>query len=502
MNRTVECSFCDTRFRINDDVILRYKKFYPGERASTETDGYKRVHLRGLGLTDVQPVRNANQAQPYKLEPTSPQRVIAGFLGVAQMGIIALMFFLSSEPSGLMGAMPLKNMLYLGGFISTISVALLLYASPKARAKAGLFGLLMAAGVLTIPLFVKRTPAKLTESVDSPNYVDPTKPLLIPEAPEDPFTALRERFSTKPLEVEQTRLKSASSEKAAYGIYLTDLLQRNIYTVRDYLTRETIAGVNSHPYPRDKGDYLMVLTDVDMDITEVAKIADLLGTTKAVHSEIGVIEVSVNNEQFEYNSPDKLNNQNDPAFFKLNQRELASIDIDRVRLAVERLTTAKPSIYREDISDILIKLMEKPGIRFHDELSKALLVWLKDPSLVGESALKVLEEHIAADKPVPESLVQLLLKGNNQKAIPSVNTLWLANPSIWERHYMAFGAVIEPSVIEQLGSENAGLGRSAINILGQIGTESSLSPLGQIVVTKDPEFRVLAERAIKAIKER
>ena len=159
MNRTVECSFCDTRFRINDDVILRYKKFYPGERASTETDGYKRVHLRGLGLTDVQPVRNANQAQPYKLEPTSPQRVIAGFLGVAQMGIIALMFFLSSEPSGLMGAMPLKNMLYLGGFISTISVALLLYASPKARAKAGLFGLLMAAGVLTIPLFVKRTPA-------------------------------------------------------------------------------------------------------------------------------------------------------------------------------------------------------------------------------------------------------------------------------------------------------------------------------------------------------
>ena len=67
---------------------------------------------------------------------------------------------------------------------------------------------------------------------------------------------------------------------------------------------------------------------------------------------------------------------------------------------------------------------------------------------------------------------------------------------------MAFGAVIEPSVIEQLGSENAGLGRSAINILGQIGTESSLSPLGQIVVTKDPEFRVLAERAIKAIKER
>ena len=502
MDRMVECGACDARFRINDDVILRTKKFYPGERTSTELNRFQRVPLSAAAPEGLQTIRYADFNQLDKLEPTSPQRVMAGILGVGLMVVIALMFIFSSGPGGSLSAMPLENKLVMGGFTSAIGVALLLYGNPRARAKAGFFGLLMAAGLLTIPFFIKGPVASYTYSGDSPDYVDPTDPLLFPEVPEDPLTTLRDRFSTNPLEAEQKRLESSGSVKKAYGVYLTNLLQRNIYTVRDYLIRDTMAGTSSHPYPRDNGDYLMVLTDVSMDITEVAKIAGRLGATKEVHPEIGVIVVSVNNEQFEDSAPDKLNNQKDPAFYTLNQRELASIDMDRVKLAVERLAAAEPSIYREDISGILLKLMEKPGIRFHDELSKALIVWLQDPGLAGEVAMKVLEEHIANGKPVPESLVKLLLKGKNQAAIPSVRILWLGDPLIWERHYAEFGAVIEPSVIEQLGAEKAPLRRSAINILGRIGTESSLSPLGQLVTAEDPEVRVLAERAIKAIKER
>lgn len=502
MDRMVECGACDARFRINDDVILRTKKFYPGERNSTELNRFQRVPLSAAAPEGLQTIRYADFNQLDKLEPTSPQRITAGILGVGLMAVIALMFIFSSGPSGSLSAMPLENKLLMGGFVSAVGVALLVYANPRARAKAGFFGLLMAAGLLTIPFFIKGPPMTYTDSGDSLDYVDPTDPLLFPEVPEDPLATLKDRFSTNPLEAEQKRLESSGSDKSAYGIYVTNLLQRNIYTVRDYLIRETMAGSSSHPYPRDNGDYLMVLTDVSMDITEVAKIAGLLGATKEVHPEIGVVVVSVNNEQLEDSAPEKLNNQKDPAFYTLNQRELASIDMDRVKRAVERLAAAEPSIYREDISGILLKLLEKPGIRFHDELSKALLVWLQDPSLAGDAALKVLEEHIASGKPVPENLVTLLLKGKNQAAIPSVQILWLGDPLIWERHYAEFGAVIEPNVIEQLGSEKAPLRRSAINILGRIGTESSLSPLGQLVGAEDPEVRVLAERAIKAIKER
>ncbi len=502
MDRMVECGACDARFRINDDVILRTKKFYPGERPAADLNRYQRVPLSAAAPEGLQTMRYAEFNHHDQLEPTSPQRIMAGIFGVGLMALIALLFIFSSGPSGSLSAMPLESKLMMGGFVSALGVILLIYANPKARAKAGFFGLLMAAGLLTIPFFIKGPAVTFTNSDDSPDYVDPKDPLLLPEQKEDPLTELRERFTTNPLEAEQNRLELAGSNKKAYGIYLTNILQRNIYTVRDYLIRETMAGTSSHPYPRDKGDYMMVLTDVSMDITEVEKIAGLLGTTKEVHPEIGIIVVSVDNEQFVDSAADKMNNQKDPAFYTLNQRELTSIDIDRVKRAVERLANAEPSIFRKDISDMLIKLMAKPGVRFHDELSKALLVWLEDHSLAGEVALKVLKDRIAAGEQVPESLVRLLLKGNNQEAIPSVLTLWLSDPLIWERHYADLGSVIEPSVLEQLDSEKSPLRRSAINILGKIGTENSLPALERLIAAEDPEIRVLAERAIKAIKER
>jgi hypothetical protein len=502
MDRMVECGACDARFRINDDVILRTKKFYPGERNSTELNRFQRVPLSAAAPEGLQTIRYADFNQHDQLEPTSPQRIMAGILGVGLMLVIALMFIFSSGPGGSLSAMPLENKLMMGGFVSVIGLALLVYANPRARAKAGFFGLLIAAGLMAIPFFIKGPAVTFTDSGKSPDYVDPTDPLLFPEEKEDPLTALRDRFSTNPLEAEQKRLEDSGSDRNAYGIYLTNLLQRNIYNVRDFLIRDTMAGSSSHPYPRDKGDYLMVLTDVSLGIAEVAEIAGRLGTTQEIHPEIGVIVVSVNNEQFEDSPADKLNNQKDPAFYTLNQRELSSLDIDRVKLAVERLAAAEPSIYREDISGMLLKLLEKPGIRFHDEISKALLVWLPDPALAGKAALKVLQELVAAGEPVPEKLVTLLLKGNNQEAIPYVHTLWLADPLVWERLYSDFGPVIEPNVLEQLDAEKAPLRRSAVNILGRIGTESSLPPLGKLSGAEDPEIRVLAERAIKAINER
>ena len=501
-DRMVECGACDARFRIIDDVILRSKKFYPGERHAQELTRFQRVPLSTAAPDGLQTIQYADFNQHDQLEPTSPQRIIGAIIGVGVMVVITLMFIFASGPGGSMGAMPLGNKLILGGVISALGIFLLINANPKARIKAGGVGILLAAGMLTVPFFIKGPEVAVAVPSKSPADIDLNAPIFSAEDRDDPLAALRDRFSTNPLEVEQKRLKSTGSDKNAYGIFLTDLLQRNIYTVRDFLYRETMAGLSSHPYPRDNGDYLMVLTDVPMGLTEVVDIASRLGTTKEIHPEIGIIVISVDNEQFLDSAADKLNNQKDPEFYALNQRELVSLDLDRVKRAVERLATAEPSIYREDISGLLLKLMEKPGISFHDELAKALLVWLQDPGSAGEAALKALQGQIAEEKPASENLVILLLKGNNQAAIPSVHTLWLADPSIWERHYAKFGSVIEPRVLEYLNSEKAPLRRSAITLLGQIGTATSLPPLGQLTGSPDPEVRVLAERAIKAINGR
>jgi hypothetical protein len=501
-DRMVECGACDSRFRIIEDVILRSKKFYPGERRTDELTRFQRVPLSAAAPEGLQTIRYADFNHHDQLEPTSPQRIIGAIIGVGLMAVIALMFIFASGPGGSLGAMPLENKLILGGFISTLGTFLLINGNPKARIKAGAVGMLLTAGMLTIPFFIKGPEVAPAVAGESPGLVDPTDPLFSAEEKDDPIAALRDRFSTNPLEVEQKRLESTGSGRNAYGIFLTNILQRNIYTVRDFLIRETMAGASSHPYPRDNGDYLMVLTDVSMGLTEVADIAARLGTTKEIHPEIGIIVVTVDNEQFLDSAADKLNNQKDPAFYSLNQRELVSLDMDRVKRAVERLANAEPSIYREDISTLLLKLMEKPGIGFHDELAKTLLVWLQDPGLAGESALKALQGQIAAGERASENLVILLLKGKNQAAIPSLHTLWLGDPLTWEHHYAEFGPVIEPSVLEHLNSEKAPLRRSAINLLGRTGTDASLPPLGQLAGSLDPEIRVLAERAIKAIKER
>jgi len=498
--RMVECGACDFRFRINDDVIVRSKKAYPGERKRPELNRFQRVPLSAAAPDGLRTIRYAEFTHPEQLEPASPQRIMAGIIGVGMMVCIALILIFASGPGDTFGAMPQTNKFIIAGFVSALGVIMLIYANPRTRLKAGFFGALLAAGLVSLPIFFKGPPI----SVEPDAYVtsDPVDPILPVDEDSDSVAALRERFTTKPLEAEQARLEMAGGGKKAYGIYLVNLEQRNIYTVRDYLIRETMAGPTSHPYPRDNGDYLIVLTDVSMDIAKVAEIAGRLGEAKETHDEVGVVVVSVDNNQFTDGAAEKLSNKEDPDFYQLNSAELQSLDMDRVKRAVERLAAAEPTAYRADITGALIDLMGKPGIRFHDELAGALLVWAEDPGPAGRAALEVLRSEVAGGATVSENLVKLVAKGEIPEAIPSLHTLWLGSPMVWERHYAEFGPAIEPGVLEQLGTDNAPLRHSAIKLLGMVGTESSLPGLQKLAESEDPEIRVLAERAVGKITER
>lgn len=499
MGRMVECGACDTRFRINDDVILRTKKFYPGERGGAQLSHFQRVPLSAAAPVGMQPMRYAEFAHPERLDPVSPQRIIAGICGVGIMVLIALLFIFAINPGAAFSVMPITNKLIIAGFVSLLGIALLVYANPKARLKAGFIGLLLGSGVVSLPFFFTGQPL----SRDNTAEFDPGIPEETFQPEEiDPLTSLRDRFVTRPLEAEQERLRNAGSDKHAYGIYLTNLVPRNKYVARDFLIRDTGAAPSSHPYPRDDGNYLMILTEVPMEIEEVAEIAARLGSTKEVHPEIGVVVVDVDNTQFLEGSADKLNNKDDPAFYQLNLNELGSIDMDRVKRAVERLASAEPSIYRADISRTMIKLLGAPAVTFHDDLAQALLVWAENRVQAAEVGLEVLRRAVAAGDPVPEHVVDLVSTARLEEAIPTVNELWIKDPGAWEKYYRRFGKGAVPGLLAQINSENVILRRSALKLLGALGTPEVLPELEKLATDKDPEIRVLVERAIGKIRER
>ncbi len=246
---------------------------------------------------------------------------------------------------------------------------------------------------------------------------------MFPEEDIDPLIELRQRFGTTPLDTERSRLEEGGTGAKAYGIYLTNLVRRNMYTARDYLIRETLASPSSHPYPRDNGSYLMVLTGVQANLETVAAIAGNLGTREETYPELGVIVVRVNNDQFVAGSAEKLNSVSDPAFYELNMRELTSIDLDRVERAVERLAGAEPKIYRTDINRLLIELMGKPGVRFQGEIARALLTWAEDDGTAGTAALEALKRQVLEGLPMPETLVDLVVREKPEGAISAIHDL-------------------------------------------------------------------------------
>ncbi|QTN32760.1 hypothetical protein HZ994_10590 [Akkermansiaceae bacterium] len=501
MDRMVECGGCETRFRINDDVVLRSKKFYPGERSGTDLNHFQRVPLSAAAPEGLATMRYAEFSSPERLEPASPQRIIAGIFGVALMAIIALMLIFAVNPGGAFSVMPLENKLIVACFTSLLGIVLLIYANPKARVKAFAFGVLLGSGVVCLPFFFKGQPLAQNNIVEfRPADVDVL--FGTEEEDEDPLLAMRERYGTKPLEAEQERMRKATDGKEAFGIFLTGLTPRNKFIARDFLIRETEASLSSHPYPRDDGNYLMVLSDVAMDITKVAEIAGRLGSVEGTFPEIAVIVVRVDNSHFAAGSAEKLNDKKDPAFYELNQYELRNIDLDRVQAAVERLADAEPTIYRKDISRSLTDLLGKPGVSFHDQLAKALLVWQEEPGPAAEAGLGVLRSSLAAGGIVSESLVDLVSRGGADDAIPPINQIWIQSPGNWETYYARFGARIIPGLLAQLGSKDAPLRRSAVRLLGKVGTDAELPGLEKLSSDPDPEIRVLAERAVAAIRAR
>ncbi len=503
--RTVECGACEHRFRINDDVIVRGRKIYPGERDGHGLNRFQRVSLAGAeSLGDVQPIRYSAIPEPAVLEPASPQRIVAGVIGVVGMIVMALLLMFGASRGGLLDGMSLKDRLLMAGFASVIGVVMLVYGNPRARLKALAVGLLLSSGVVAVPFFFKAGAVPREHRVvGTPRNPATSTEVKIQESAEDrTIAALRNRIGTGPLVSEIDRLAKAGSGKRAMGLWFRGLSESNKNLVKEYILRVTGADPASHSYPRDGGDYLLVVTGVTQSIQELAQLASMLGKTERIYPEISVIEVRVNPEIFVEGSIEKLSKKDDPAFYDLNKRELESIDLERVKRAVQRIAEAEPKIYRIDITRKLIALLGEDRVEFKDNICKALSVWSTQPGPAGEAALGLVKTLAAKNEPIPPAIIALVIKEKNPAVIPFLDELWFKNPNTWESHYGDLGQPAEATVIQRLPGTKGTIRYSAVRILGRVGGADSLSVLAAAEAGADSELRVLLEQSQKSIRAR
>ncbi len=502
-DRTVECGGCEHRFKISDEVIVRGRKFYPGERSGSELNVFQRVPLPGgESRIGVQPAHYSPMPDPAVLEPTSPQRIIAGMIGVAGMLLMALLLMFGSNRGGVLDGITLTNRMLMAGFASLVGLALLIYGNPKARLKALAVGMLLTVGVMVLPFYFKTRSTAPEDLVGE--TVEDSQTLSETQEPAEDATivALRNRIGTGPLVSEIERLATAGTGKRAMGLWLRGLTPSNKALVEEYVMRVTGADPASHSYPREGGDYLLVVTGVEQSIQEIAQLASALGETDKIYPEISVIEVKVSNEIFVEGSIEKLSKKDDPAFYDLNKRELESIDLQRVKRAVQRLAVAAPQLYRTDITRKLIALLDEDEVDFKGNVCAALEGWAEQPGPASDAALRLVKKLMDENETVPPEVVSLIVKEKNLGVIPILDELWFKNPTAWESLYGDFGPPIEATVIRRF-PETKGTNRySAVRILGRVGRADSLAVLGAAAAGADSELKVLLEQAQKSIRVR
>ncbi len=501
MGRMVECGACENRFEVNDEVIQRGAKFYPGERNHKALEGFARVDGPTIGVHAATPaVPGPHQEKGYysPITRVTPFRIVMGWVGV--LLILALVYFLQVNAVGPLADLPIGTQAAIAVAGGLTGVMLLIYANPRSRKRTISFAVPFACILLAMP-FVFRSKQMVTP-VDQISQATATpRKETAPPPPETP-EELKARIGIGPLETEVRRLAESGSGLKAYGVWLRDMNESNRLSVRDYMLRATSASPTSVIYPRSGRDYLMVLTGVDKSLEEIAEITARIGRQQKIHPDLQMIETKVDSSVFVEGPLDKLTDKTSPAFYDLNKRELESVQLERVERAVKRLADSEPKIYREDITRQLVVLTSMEQVNFLDEVCKALLVWANDPSVANAPLMKRLNRMHSERKKIPRSVIALLAKAKAVEALPVVEELWMNDATTWEPLLAEFGPAAEKGILARFTGLEATQKHSAARLLAIVGGKNSVPVLQAARPKADPELVVLIDTATKAIEAR
>lgn len=491
--KTVQCGSCEQQFRIADEAILRAKRIYPGENRDAALGKFPRIpehHGKRAAAT----VEYAPAPPPAAFEPATPLQIIAGIIGAAGMIFTALYLLFGTGYGGMDG----QKRLILAGFAAVLGFALLLYANPRARLKAALVGVLMAAGLIAIPLL---RPGGGLPAGDGKS-ISRAEEAKLGDRPSDSEKELRSRLDLGPLDKANAALKEKGATHRVTGIWIHNLLERNKTLVRDHLQRLAKSDLPPDLYVRGNDSHLIVFTETKIDLPQLAAISETLGEIRARYPEAGVIELDVDNALFVEVSAEKLSDTGNPAFYDLNKNELSNVDPNRIKAAVLRLTAAEPKLFRPDISARLTELLGMKDIDFKPEIARALIVWAETPGPAGTAALAEIRRQLADRVTVSRDFAELAVKENPPGTLDVIMELWKSAPAQWESFVGRLGRPAEKRMLRELPAARDGALHSVVRVLGQCGGSESLEALTRITPGSDRELAALIGKCTALIRER
>jgi HEAT repeat protein len=216
-----------------------------------------------------------------------------------------------------------------------------------------------------------------------------------------------------------------------------------------------------------------------------------------------VIEVEVDSDIFSQVEFEILVNEEDRNFFQKNLEELKFIDQQKQLDAVKRLTYSKEISLRSDIAKQLGILLSLDSFEHHADVVQALVKWDRmDKENAAEMVLSRARKLAVNGNLIPESYLNYVLEHKLVNAGDVLLYCWIKDPILHEPSLVRAGKVAEKGLIELLPNlDNIEL-KSAINVLGKIGTVDALPSLLVAYKEANEDLKKSLKATIDAIKSR
>jgi hypothetical protein len=490
--KMVECGNCERQFRVEEKVITKIDRVFPGEKRDPQLKHFAKP-ATAQAATPLQPVG--------PLHGVSFLRLLFGLSGALAILATYALFFI--DLSWGFAQLDVAGRFTAVGATALLATGCFLLANPDNRKRGLLLGFVGLVVMLVLPFAVPLPPAAAVAARETPGAGGPVPDAVAGQTHDE---ALEEMGYVVVKRARAEQLASGGEDAAGQvvAVWLRGVKEVSKVELKDYLIRVSGANDYSHLYPRSKGDFLMVLQGAQISFSGLQQQCLRLGTLGRIFLPERTIELIVADLPYSEEPGTELANIHDPGFYAMNLRELESIDLNRAGRAAERLAGVAPQKFRSDIVRRLIQLLSEGDAEFKGRIAAALSVWSEPGDLAADAALRAVQSLMLKEEKVPEALVSFLLLKQEPAILPVLDGLWRADPLTWERVYADGGPFAEATLLASFEQTDGLVRQSAVLILARLGSAKSLPVLSAALAqaSGDQDLQLAMKKAIAAIEER